>query len=103
LPFHLALRLGVFHPDYLLPFLSARQLLDWQEYHEQFGLGLDRGDTYEAMLLSLLFNVHRGESTPARNPTDFLLWNKPEPFEEDESQEEFVARIRAISARIPPT
>lgn len=91
------MRLGYPHPDYLLPRLTGRQLADWQRYAAQFGIGPERADIYHAMLLSMFHNVHRESSWDSKPASDFLVWDRPDPFEEELSQEDFVARIRSIT------
>lgn len=95
LPFHLALRLGFPHPDYLLPHLSAKQLLDWQRYAGQFGLGVDRDDIHWGMLLSMYYNTNRAKDSPPKTATEFMPYRE----EEEETQEEFIERIRGLACR----
>lgn len=84
------------HPDYLLPFLSGKQWLDWQRFHSQFNLAIDRKDIYHAMSLCMYHNAHSKESY---EPSDFIVYNKPDKLDEPVSQEEFVKRIQSRFGR----
>jgi hypothetical protein len=84
----------------LLPWLSARQLLDWQQFAAEHGLGVRRDDIHFGMLISLLYNVHRGKNDPAKSPKDFMPYLRHDPLEEDISQEEFVGNLSHLLAGI---
>ena len=75
----------------MLPYLSSSQLLDWQRYAAQFGLGINRDDIHWGLLLSLLFNVHKQEGEPAAPPSQFMPYY--DPYADDLSIEEMRARI----------
>jgi hypothetical protein len=81
----------------LLPFLSARQLLDWQHFAEQCGLGVNRDDIHWGMLCSMFYNVNRGSGTPTKTAEDFMPYLLRDDFE-DESENDFRDRIRGLLA-----
>ena len=92
---HLCLRLGLPHPDYLYPLLTARQLLDWQRFDAQHGLGIDREDVQWGMLLSMFFNVNRSGGEP-KAAEEFMPYRP----REEESDEDFLLSIRQTMAAI---
>ena len=92
--YHLSLRLGFPHPDYLLPYLSAGQLLDWQRYAEQYGVSIARDDIHWGMLLSMFFNANRGEGSQPKPATDFMPYY--EPVEQEEEPEQFAQQIQGL-------
>lgn len=92
----MCLRLGFPHPEYLYPYLSAGQLLDWQHFAEENGLGIDRDDIHWGMLMSMFFNVNRAEGTSAKPATDFMPYHKVDEAAEDAA---FIERIRGMVRR----
>lgn len=92
--YHLSLRLGFPHPDYLLPYLSAGQLLDWQRYAAQFGASISRDDIHWGMLLSMMFNANRGNGVSPKPATDFMPYRQVD--DEEETQEDFALKIRGL-------
>lgn len=95
LAYHLCLRLGFPHPDYLYPWLSGGQFIGWQNFAAQFGLGIDRDDIHWGMLLSMFFNVNR-EGGPPKTAEEFMPYRP----REEESDEDFLARLRQTVATI---
>lgn len=78
LPYHLCLKLGLPHPDYLDEVLTAGQYLDWQRYAGQFGISPDRDDVYWGVHLSMYANAHLKEGYSPRAPAEFMFYNAPE-------------------------
>ncbi len=75
---------GFPHPDYLLPYLSARQFLDWWIYFKRAGRpGIDRND--------ILFGIIAAAITK-RNLTDLMPYYR-ETFDEEMSVEDLVGKI----------
>jgi hypothetical protein len=89
------LQLGFPHPDYLLPYLSARQLLEWQTYAGQYGM-VRRDDVHWGMLLAMFYNAHRGRGE-AKEPADFMVYTPRDEYP-DMELEQF---RDAIFARLP--
>lgn len=93
-PFHLCLRLGVLHPDHLYTQLTARQLEDWYRFHSQYCLSIGRDDPFWATHLAMYHNVHAQSEKDAE---DFMLYTE----REEETQEEFVSRIKLLCQQLP--
>jgi hypothetical protein len=96
--YNLCLCLGFPHPDYLYPYLSGKQLLDWQDFAAQFGFGVDRDDIHWGMLLSMFFNVNR-DGGPPKDATEFMPYRQ-EPEEDEMSDEHFLLSIQDSIAAI---
>ncbi len=80
--------LGFPHPDYLLPYLSAKQLDDqllWMKKYHPFP---DRDDIMWGTLLSMFHNVHC-EKADALSPADFI------PYADKYEHELTAAELRA--------
>lgn len=89
--FKLADRLGFPHPDYLLPFLSARQLTDWERYAATVGIGPERDDIHWGLLTSTLVNVNRAANSSPAQPKDFMPYF--DPLAEDITADDLAARL----------
>lgn len=94
---NLCLCTGHAHPDYLLPYLTAEQFLDWGLFARQVGFGVGRDDAYWSMLLSMFYNAHRSEKASAQQPSDFMLYSEPEP-KPVPKPEEVKHKLKAIFA-----
>ena len=89
--------LGLPHPDYLLPFLSAQQFIEWETFAVANGLGVARSDIYWGMFLSMYFNCHLPEHSAPMGPEDFMVYGeRQEPPSEDEEYE----RLKGLLQRI---
>ena len=69
---------GHAHPDYLLPFLSAEQLLDWSRYEKQYGF---RDDIHWGLLCCLIANQWIKKGDPPHRPEEFMPYYSPEPID----------------------
>lgn len=98
--FNLCLSLGFPHPDYLYPYLSGRQLLEWQDFAAQYGFGIDRDDIHWGMLLSMFFNVNR-EDGPPKDATEFMPYRQAELSEK--TDEQFLLGLQHTLAAIKAT
>lgn len=96
LPFHLCLRLGVLHPDHLYEALTASQLEDWYRFHNQHCVTVGRDDPFWATHLAMYHNAHAKSDMSVQ---DFMLYSGEE--HEDETQDEFVGRIRLLCQQLP--
>jgi len=90
------LRLGLPHPDYLFPLLTAKQWLDWQQFDAEHGLGIDREDIQWGMLMSMFYNVNRSGGA-FKTAEDFMPYRTPE----EQSDEDFLASLHHTLASIP--
>lgn len=64
--------MGCPHPDYLLEFLSSRQLAEWWEYYGMEPFGWVADNWRAGLVASTIANVNRGKSRRAFKPTDFM-------------------------------
>lgn len=98
MPFHLCLRLGVAHPDYLDAMLTAGQWDDWLQFDRQFNVALGRDDVHWARLIAELIcrNLCENESPPTdiRECSPYLRHDLE--LEDMADQEEFLSRLRTL-------
>jgi hypothetical protein len=80
----LALRCGLPHFDYLLPFLSASQLRDVVALHQHHNLSFDRDDYFWSNYMAMYFNAHKPEKEWSKKPEDFIPWAEKKPLTVEE-------------------
>lgn len=97
--YNLCLSLGFPHPDYLYPYLSGKQLLDWQAFAAQRGLGVERDDIHWGMLLSMFFNVNRDGGSP-KPAEDFMPYRHRSEEDDGLTDEQFLQNIQHTIAAI---
>lgn len=69
--------LGFPHYDYLLPYLSAKQLHEWRLWLRHYVPTANRNDPFWATLLSMYHNCHTDKADHLP-PERFMLHNQPE-------------------------
>lgn len=85
------------HPDYLYPYLTWKQLLDWQKYSNQFGLPTRRNDLHWGMLQALTYNINRGDKEQPMPPSEFMpFFTADDPYEVDMTEDDLLSKIRLI-------
>ena len=73
LPFHLCLRLGIIHPDYLLSELTAGQWADWEWFDRDVDLAIHREDLLWAECRADFLNANRSSSSdPSYSPANLM-------------------------------
>lgn len=56
----------------MFPYLSAKQLFDWQRWLAKYHAVPDRLDIFFAQLNCMFYNVHRGDRERVKNIEDFM-------------------------------
>ena len=82
--------LGFPHPDYLLPYLTARQLDDWLLWMRKYYPFPDRDDPLWGMSMAIAHNAWC-DPCDAKRPTDFMPY--ADPYEHELTAEELRAKL----------
>lgn len=94
LPYHLCLRLGVWHPDHLFEGLTWGQWEDWLQVDRSMDLSVHRDDINFAKLRSDIINLWKDANTPSVHPIDLLAHLHDDDRYPDITAEQMTAGIR---------
>jgi hypothetical protein len=75
--------MGIPHPDYLLPMLTATQMRDWEIYSIAEPFGQPRADIMAGVIAAATVNIWRGKGEEAIQPCEMIGEAKPEPTREE--------------------
>lgn len=84
---------GLPHPDYLAPFLTSSQLMDWQTYERQYGY---RADLQLGLLLAAVRAQWASEPVKA---ADCFPYQDTEELEQEQLLQDMLARFPGLRAK----
>ncbi len=80
----MCLAMGIPHPDYLLPMLTATQMHDWEIYSIAEPFGQPRSDYMAGVIAAANGNLWMSKDTSPMQPQDYIPGQEaPEPTAEE--------------------